>query len=117
MINQFWTERVGEKPEDPVPFSLLESDKQLIRDNIIEAIIHSIETIRWDISNNILKSLSIMFYFRAQLIVCVRKICTEDFPTKWCGIIDKIHQFILTDNINSWYGALQAYYQLCKIYE
>jgi hypothetical protein len=46
MINQFWTERVGEKPEDPVPFSLLESDKQLIRDNIIEAIIHSIETIR-----------------------------------------------------------------------
>jgi hypothetical protein len=58
-----------------------------------------------------------MFYFRAQLIVCVRKICTEDFPTKWCGIIDKIHQFILTDNINSWYGALQAYYQLCKIYE
>jgi hypothetical protein len=47
MINQYWCERTAEKPEDPVPFSLLESDKQVIRDNIIEAIIHSIETIRF----------------------------------------------------------------------
>ena len=46
MINQYWAERIAEKPDDPLPFSLLESDKQLIRENIIEAIIHSIETIR-----------------------------------------------------------------------
>jgi importin-7 len=96
MISQYWSNDPNETPTLP---TLPENDKQLIRDNIIEAVIHSVEAIR------------------AQLIVCVRTITTYDFPEKWTQIVDKVHQYIQTNNINSWYGALQAFYQLCKIYE
>ena len=99
LINQFWLERRVDKPNEPMPYSLQESDRTTIRDNLIEAVIHSPDPIR------------------AQLIVCVRTISQQDFPEKWPGIIDKVHQFIQTNDINSWYGALQAYYQLCKIFE
>lgn len=99
LINQFWLERRVDKPDELMPNSLQESDRTTIRDNLIEAVIHSPDPIR------------------AQLIVCVRTISQQDFPEKWPGIIDKVHQFIQTNDINSWYGALQAYYQLCKIFE
>lgn len=99
MISQYWIEHKAEKPTEPVPFCLHDSDKATIRDNLIEAVIHSPDPIR------------------AQLIVCVRTITQQDFPEKWTAIIDKVHHFIQTNDINSWYGALQAFYQLCKIFE
>ncbi len=82
-----------------MPYSIVAEDKQLIRDNLIESVIHSPETIR------------------VQLIVCVRHITSLDFPEKWPNIIDKVVNFMQTNNVNAWYGALQAFYQLCKIYE
>lgn len=99
LVNQYWADRIVDKPGDYVPYSLQEADRSTIRDNLIEAVIHSPDPIR------------------AQLIVCVRTISQNDFPAKWPNIIDKVHQFIQTNDINSWYGVLQAYYQLCKIYE
>ena len=47
----------------------------------------------------------------------MRIISQQDFPEKWKTIIDKVHHFIHTNDVNSWYGALQAFYQLAKIYE
>jgi hypothetical protein len=65
-----------------------------------------------------LKLIKLKFFLqRAQLIVCVRTITQQDFPEKWVAIVDKVHHFIQTNEVNSWYGALQAFYQLCKIYE
>jgi hypothetical protein len=46
MINQFWPERKAEKPNEILPFSMHETDKQTIRDNLIEAVIHSPDPIR-----------------------------------------------------------------------
>lgn len=99
MINQYWYEKKPEKVGEILPFSIPESDKQAIRDNLIEAVIHSPDPIR------------------AQLIVCVRTITTQDFPEKWSAIVDKVHHFIQSNDVNSWYGALQAFYQLCKLFE
>jgi importin-8 len=47
MVNQFWIERKVDKPNELVPFFLPESDKTLIRDNLIEALIHSPDPIRY----------------------------------------------------------------------
>ncbi len=47
MINQYWIERKLDKPNELVPFFLPESDKSLIRDNLIEALIHSPDPIRY----------------------------------------------------------------------
>jgi hypothetical protein len=99
LINQYWYERSAEKPNEEISFTIHETEKQTIRDNLIEAVIHSPDPIR------------------AQFIVCVRTITQQDFPDKWTAIVDKVHHFIQTNDINSWYGALQAFYQLCKIYE
>ncbi len=46
LINQFWLERKVDKPNEPMPFCLNESDRSTIRDNLIEAIIHSPDPIR-----------------------------------------------------------------------
>ena len=108
MISQYWMDKSGETKalaatagESGVtaPFCLHEPDKATIRDNLIEAVIHSPDQIR------------------AQLIVCVRTITQNDFPDKWVAIVEKVHQFIQGTDINAWYGALQAFYQMCKIYE
>lgn len=47
MVNQYWIERKAEKPNEIVPFCLHESDKNTIRDNLIEAVIHSPDPIRY----------------------------------------------------------------------
>lgn len=47
MINQYWLERKAEKPSEIVPFTLHDFDKQTIRDNLIEALIHSPDPIRY----------------------------------------------------------------------
>jgi hypothetical protein len=72
MVNQFWMERTADKPNEIMPYSLQETDRVTIRDNLIEAVIHSPDPIR------------------AQLIVCVRTVSQHDFPDKWPGIIDKV---------------------------
>lgn len=74
-------------------------DKQTIRDHLIEAVIHSPDPIR------------------NQLVICVRHVAQSDFPDKWPQIIDKVHHFIQNSDINQWYGSLQAFYQLCKVFE
>jgi hypothetical protein len=99
MVNQYWPELKPLKPSEPQPFCLHEQDKSTVRENLIEAIIHSPDPIR------------------AQLVVCVRYIAQNDFPEKWPSIVEKVHYFIQNPDINSWYGSLQAFYQLCKIYE
>ena len=101
MIGQYWYEEKTDKlaADSARAFTLHESDKATIRDNLIEAVIHSPDPIR------------------AQLIVCVRNVCTHDFPEKWPTIVDKVHHFIQTQDVNYWYGALQAFYQLCKLFE
>lgn len=46
LINQFWLERKVDKPNELMPHSLQENEKVTIRDNIIEAVIHSPDPIR-----------------------------------------------------------------------
>lgn len=47
MCTQFWNEREAENPGDPVPFSIHEQDRLTIRNNIIEAVIHAPDPIRY----------------------------------------------------------------------
>jgi importin-7 len=47
MVSQYWMDRKAEKPNELVPFCLYDSDKQTIRDNLIEAVIHSPDPIRF----------------------------------------------------------------------
>jgi len=47
MCTQFWQDREAENPGDPVPFNIHEQDRLTIRNNVIEAIIHAPEPIRY----------------------------------------------------------------------
>lgn len=46
MITQYWPDR-GITPGDNPPYSIPEEDRHCIRENIVEAIIHSPELIRY----------------------------------------------------------------------
>lgn len=46
MLTQYWMEREPENVTDSIPFNIHEQDRQPIRDNIIEAIIHAPEPVR-----------------------------------------------------------------------
>lgn len=47
VLTKSWQEKEVENPGDPVPFSIHEQDRQQIRDNIVEAIIHAAGPIRY----------------------------------------------------------------------
>ena len=46
MLTQYWIEREAENVTDNVPFNIHEQDRQPIRENIIEAIIHAPDPVR-----------------------------------------------------------------------
>lgn len=46
MVIQFWHDREAEQVSDPLPFNIHEQDRDAIRNNIIEAVIHTPDTIR-----------------------------------------------------------------------
>ncbi|KAG9342642.1 hypothetical protein JZ751_016079 [Albula glossodonta] len=99
MVSQYWQDREPSLGAAVFPFNIHENDRQQIRDNIVEAIIQSPESIR------------------AQLTVCLRAIIKHDFPGRWTAIVDKIGMYLQSQNTASWYGSLLALYQLVKTYE
>uniref|UniRef100_A0AAY4EAR1 Importin N-terminal domain-containing protein n=1 Tax=Denticeps clupeoides TaxID=299321 RepID=A0AAY4EAR1_9TELE len=98
MVTQYWSE--GEAANGEVPASNIpEEDRQFIRDNIVEAIIHSPERIR------------------VQLTTCIHHMIKHDYPGKWTAIVDKIGYYLQSDNSSGWLGILLCLYQLVKNYE
>ncbi|KAG9352386.1 hypothetical protein JZ751_020799 [Albula glossodonta] len=97
MVTQYWNEGEGtsEQPASHIP----EEDRQFIRDNIVEAIIHSPERIR------------------VQLTTCIHHMIKHDYPSKWTAIVDKIGFYLQSDNSAGWLGILLCLYQLVKNYE
>uniref|UniRef100_A0A8C4EW60 Importin 7 n=1 Tax=Dicentrarchus labrax TaxID=13489 RepID=A0A8C4EW60_DICLA len=98
MITQHWSDGDGSGTETPVN-NIPEEDRQFIRDNIVEAIIHSPERIR------------------VQLTTCIHHMIKHDYPGKWTTIVDKIGFYLQSDNSGGWLGILLCLYQLVKNYE
>uniref|UniRef100_A0A8C7W4G1 Importin 7 n=1 Tax=Oncorhynchus mykiss TaxID=8022 RepID=A0A8C7W4G1_ONCMY len=98
MVTQHWSEGDGTSTETPVN-NIPEEDRQFIRDNIVEAIIHSPERIR------------------VQLTTCIHHMIKHDYPGKWTAIVDKIGFYLQSDNSAGWLGILLCLYQLVKNYE
>jgi len=46
MVMQYWVEHDEAKPSDPPAFIIHENDKQIIRDNLVEAVIAASNPIR-----------------------------------------------------------------------
>lgn len=71
LITQNWQDREAE-PGQPIPFALHEQDRALIRDSIVDAVVHAPDLIR------------------TQLCTCVHHIVKYDFPGRWTQIVDKV---------------------------
>lgn len=100
MVSQFWKDRDPSELIDGVqPYVIPEQDKVIIRENIVEAVIHAPELIR------------------LQLTVCVSQILRHDFPDKWPGVIDKVNGYLAENSRATWMGALLTLYQIVKKYE
>ncbi|VVC86128.1 unnamed protein product [Leptidea sinapis] len=98
MITSGWQAKEVEEGE-PIPFSIHEQDRAMIRDMIVDAIIQSPDIIR------------------VQLCVCLKTIIKHDFPGRWTQIVDKIHIYLQNPEPNNWMGALLCLYQLIKAFE
>lgn len=98
LITQSWQDRESE-PGKPLPYAIHEQDRGMIRDSIVEAIVHAPEIIR------------------VQLAICVNHIIKYDFPGRWTQVVDKISIYLQNPDLNGWSGALICMYQLVKIYE
>uniref|UniRef100_A0A673CQ32 Importin N-terminal domain-containing protein n=1 Tax=Sphaeramia orbicularis TaxID=375764 RepID=A0A673CQ32_9TELE len=99
MITQHWSDGDGSGTETPIINNIPDEDRQFIRDNIVEAIIHSPERIR------------------VQLTTCIHHMIKHDYPGKWTTIVDKIGFYLQSDNSAGWLGILLCLYQLVKNYE
>lgn len=98
LITSGWQEKEAEDGE-PIPFSIHEQDRAMIRDMIVDAIVQAPDIIR------------------VQLCVCLKTIIKSDFPSRWTQVVDKIHIYLQNHEPNSWMGALLCLYQLIKSYE
>ena len=94
-----WVDREPDSPGAPIPFSVHEQDRALIRDNIIEAVVRAPDIIR------------------IQLAVCVSQIVKHDFPGRWPQIVDKVSIYLQNPDPAGWLGSLLCLYQLVKNYE
>lgn len=97
-IESHWIEKEAE-PGQTLPFTIHEQDRSLIREAIIDAVVHSPDVIR------------------TQLAQCVSIIVKHDFPGRWTQIVDKISIYLQNPNVAGWSGALLCLYQLVKIFE
>ena len=136
MITQHWSDGDGSGTETPVN-NIPDEDRQFIRDNIVEAIIHSPERIRYlqtlifvTCSCDLPVRFSYSFAFqkrpnsncpfelvRVQLTTCIHHMIKHDYPGKWTTIVDKIGFYLQSDNSAGWLGILLCLYQLVKNYE
>ncbi|XP_067127440.1 importin-7 isoform X2 [Centruroides vittatus] len=98
MLSQFWQEKESEMGK-PIPFSIHEQDRAMIRDAIVDAVVLAPELIR------------------VQLAVCVNTIVKHDFPARWTGIVDKVSIYLQSPEMSGWMGALLCLYQLVKNFE
>lgn len=98
LITQSWQDRETE-PGQTLIYAIHEQDRAMIRDSIVEAIVHAPEIIR------------------VQLAICVNHIIKSDFPGRWTQIVDKISIYLQNPDVNGWSGALMCMYQLVKNYE
>lgn len=98
LVTQSWSDRDGELGQ-PLPFSVHEQDRAMIRDSIVDAVVHAPELIR------------------VQLAVCVSNMVKHDFPGRWTQIVDKISIYLQNPDANGWPGVLLCLYQLVKNFE
>lgn len=98
LVSSGWQDK---EPEDgePIPFSIHEQDRCMVRDIIVDAIIQAPDIIR------------------VQLCVCLKTIIKHDFPARWTQIVDKVSIYLQSPEPNTWMGALLSLYQLIKNYE
>ncbi|XP_063986834.1 importin-7 isoform X2 [Diachasmimorpha longicaudata] len=97
LITTNWADREAEN--GPAPFSIHEQDRAMIRDAIVDAVVHAPDLIR------------------VQLAVCISNIVKHDFPGRWTQIVDKITIYLQNPDASCWPGVLVALYQLVKNYE
>ncbi|XP_035736175.1 importin-7-like isoform X1 [Vespa mandarinia] len=97
LITTNWADREAEN--GPVEFSIHEQDRAMIRDAIVDAVVHAPELIR------------------VQLAVCISNIVKHDFPGRWTQIVDKITIYLQNPDASCWPGVLLALYQLVKNFE
>ncbi|XP_052745719.1 importin-7-like [Bicyclus anynana] len=98
LVTSGWHEKDHEDGE-PIPFSIHEQDRAMVRDVMVDAVVEAPDMIR------------------VQLCVCLKTMIKHDFPSRWPQIVDKIHIFLQNPEPNSWMGALLCLYQLIKNHE
>ncbi|XP_049297694.1 importin-7 [Anopheles funestus] len=99
LINSSWQDREAEGG-NPIPFAIHEQDRAMIRDTIVEAIVH--------VPAEVIK---------VQMCFCLSHIIKNDFPGRWTQVVDKVSLCLQNSDPNAWHGALLCMYQLVKHYE
>jgi hypothetical protein len=95
MVYKSWTE----DEDDPQRFHIHEQDKAMIRDALVDAVVHAPNIIR------------------SQLCECIAYVCKQDFPSRWTSLVDKIVIYLQSPDAQGWPGALSALRALVKVFE
>ncbi|XP_042213506.1 importin-7-like isoform X2 [Homarus americanus] len=98
MVSQYWKDAEYEGGE-PIPFHIHEQDRAMIRDAIVDAVVHAPDLVR------------------VQLAVCTYQMVKHDFPGRWTTIVDKISIYLQNPDTSLWNGGLLCLYQLVKNFE
>lgn len=125
LITSNWADKDADS--GPIEFSIHEQDRAMIRDAIVDAVVHAPDLIRQVatptcvINKKYICIKIILTYlycmFRIQLAVCISNIVKYDFPGRWTQIVDKITIYLQNPDASCWPGVLLALHQLVKNFE
>lgn len=76
LITNSWQDRETEPGQTVLVYAIHEQDRAMIRESIVEAIVHAPDIIR------------------VQLSICVNHIIKLDFPGRWTQVVDKINIYL-----------------------
>lgn len=106
-INFYWkygnNQQVNESlrfGEDELILVITEEDKQIIRDNIIDALSQ--------IKHKLVEK---------QINQCLKKIIRNDFPNKWVNVIEQIKNLFESEEEEKIFTGIKIFLQFSKVYE
>lgn len=112
-VNTFWTDYNDSNENSTIAltnsiqtnettkkfFVIDENDKEYLRNVLLDAIIRTKDPLR------------------CQLITAAGSMIKTDFPTKWNQFLHQIHNFLSTENLDTWQSVLLVFYTLVQHFE
>lgn len=108
-----WAPPAFPDPERSPPHVLEADDRVAIKENLLQALLHTPPKIKYDL----LAGEKYAHLNRIQVALTMKQICEHDFPEEWPNLLSNVLACLTSKDQNITYGGLLALRIIIKKYE